>query len=57
MRTRAIMAVKSYKKMYGVKETCSNISVQMSLRVSGAGLENDKYCVTFASGLKTAHLK
>ena len=36
--TQAIMAVKSYKKMYGDKETCSNLSI-MSLRVSGARLE------------------
>ena len=38
VRTQAIMSVKSYKKMYGDKETCSNISI-MSLRVSGARLE------------------
>ena len=38
VRTQAIMAVKSYKKMYGEKETCSNISI-VSLRVSGARLE------------------
>ena len=38
MRTKAIMAANSYKKMYGEKETCSNISI-MSLRVFGARLE------------------
>ena len=40
VHTQAIMAVKSYKKMYGDKETFSNISITcMSLRVSGARLE------------------
>ena len=34
----AIMAANSYKKMYGDKETSSNISI-MSLRVFGARLE------------------
>ena len=38
VRTKAIMAANSYKKMYGDKETCSNISI-MSLRVFGARLE------------------
>ena len=38
MRTRAIMAAKSYKKMCGDKETCSNIPI-MNLRVSDARLE------------------
>ena len=38
MRTKAIMAANSYKKMYGDKETCSNISI-MSLRIFGARLE------------------
>ena len=38
VRTKAIMAAKSYKKMYGNKETFSNISI-MSLRVFGARLE------------------
>ena len=38
VHTLAIMAVKSCKKMYGDKETCSNISI-MSLRVSGTRLE------------------
>ena len=38
VRTKAIMAENSYKKMYGDKETCSNISI-MSLRVFGARLE------------------
>ena len=32
------MAANSYKKMYGEKETFSNISI-MSSRVFGAGLE------------------
>ena len=27
MRTKAIMAANSYKKMYGDKETCSNICI------------------------------
>ncbi|XP_068680324.1 tripartite motif-containing protein 2-like [Montipora foliosa] len=38
VRTKAIMAANSYKKMYGDKETCSNISI-MSLRIFGARLE------------------
>ena len=38
VRTKAIMAAKSYKEMYGNKETFSNISI-MSLRVFGARLE------------------
>ena len=38
VRTKAIMAVKSYKEMYGNKETFSNISI-MSLRVFGARLQ------------------
>ena len=38
VRAKAIMAANSYKKMYGDKETCSNISI-MSLRVFGARLE------------------
>ena len=38
VRTKAIMAANSYKKMYGDKETCSNISI-MSLRDFGARLE------------------
>ena len=38
VRTKAIMAAISYKKMYGDKETCSNISI-MSLRAFGARLE------------------
>ena len=38
VRTKAIMAANSYKKMYGDKETCSNISV-MSLRIFDARLE------------------
>ena len=38
LRTKAIMAANSYKKMYGDKETCSNISI-MSLRIFGARLE------------------
>ena len=38
VRTKAIMAANSYKKMYGDKEPCSNISI-MSLRVFGARLE------------------
>ena len=38
VRTRAIMAAKSYKEIYGNKETFSNISI-MSLRVFGARLE------------------
>ena len=37
-RTKVIMAAKSYKEMYGNKETFSNISI-MSLRVFGARLE------------------
>lgn len=37
-RTKAIMAAKSCKKMYGDKETSSNISI-MSLWVFGARLE------------------
>ena len=38
VRTKAIMAANSYKKMYGDKETCSNISI-LSSRVFGARLE------------------
>ena len=38
VRTKAIMAANSYKKMYGDKETCSNISI-MSLRAFGARFE------------------
>ena len=38
VRTKAIMAAKSYKEMYGNKETFSDISI-MSLRVFGARLE------------------
>ena len=38
VRTKAIMAAKSYKEMYGNKETFSNISI-MSLRVFGVRLE------------------
>ena len=38
VRTKAIMAAKSYKEMYGNKETFSNISI-MSLRVFAARLE------------------
>ena len=38
VRTKAIMAAKSYKEMYENKETFSNISI-MSLRVFGARLE------------------
>ena len=38
VRTKAIMAAKSYKEMYGNKEAFSNISI-MSLRVFGARLE------------------
>ena len=38
LRTKVIMAAKSYKEMYGNKETFSNISI-MSLRVFGARLE------------------
>ena len=38
VRTKVIMAAKSYKEMYGNKETFSNISI-MSLRVFGARLE------------------
>ena len=38
VRTKAIMAANSYKKMYGDMETCSNISI-MSLRIFGARLE------------------
>ena len=38
VRTKAIMAAKSCKKMYGDKETSSNILI-MSLRVIGARLE------------------
>ena len=38
VRTKATMAAKSYKKMYGDKETFSKISI-MSLRVFGARLE------------------
>ena len=38
LRTKATMAANSYKKMYGDKETFSNISI-MSSRVFGARLE------------------
>ena len=38
VRTKATMASKSYKKIYGDKETFSNISI-MSSRVFGARLE------------------
>ena len=38
MRTKAIMAANSYKKMYGDKDTCSNVSI-MNLRIFGARLE------------------
>ena len=38
VRTKATMAANSYKKMYGEKETFSNISI-MSSRVFGARLE------------------
>ena len=38
VRTKATMAANSYKKMYGDKETFSNISI-MSSRVFGARLE------------------
>ena len=38
VRTKATMAANSYKKMYGEKETFSNISI-MSSRVFGTRLE------------------
>ena len=38
VRTKVTMAANSYKKMYGDKETFSNISI-MSSRVFGARLE------------------
>ena len=38
MRNKAIMAANLDKKMYGDKETCSNISI-MSLRIFGDRLE------------------
>ena len=38
VRTKATMAANSYKKMYGEKETFSNISI-MNSRVFGARLE------------------
>ena len=38
VRTKATMAANSYKKMYGEKETFSNISI-LSSRVFGARLE------------------
>ena len=54
MRTKAIMAANSYKKMYGDKETFSNVSI-MSLRSLVPDSKHVKCCVTFASGLKISN--